>query len=276
MENNKHRGHKGQNPKDNMKNRLPVSEMKKPIEDFLKTQQELYISLRNETEFPDLEVGDYRYIDGNHILILTPVSIFLDKLESGSKFSGFIFDKEGRGLKMTKRVYGKFVCEELQTDNEILLKLVETDELIKKMLTHGAKFMKLLAEELTVFFGSAEIFTMNKEMNPSFAEYSPNGKKRYENSRHILMEYEGREVIFNTLVNGDTYQTLTNANSNKVSYIKNGGECKFYDGKARHFTSKVEILPDDKVDEIYNKLKDTNHSFFKTKENLIALEFYFK
>lgn len=276
MQDNKKPQNNGPSPKDNMKNRLPIGQMKAPIEEFCKSQNELYIALQNNTQFPDLEVVEYRYFEGHHLVILTPASIFLNKLEDGSKFTGFIFDKQGKGLKMTKRVYGKFVSKELTTDADILLKVAETDQLVKRMLTHGAKFFELESEELKVFFGGGEIFDMDKDMNPSFAEYSPNGKKRYENSRHVLMEYEDREVIFNTLVNGNVYQTLTKATSNKVDYIKNGGECKFYDGKERHFSSKVKILEDDKVEEIYKKLHDTNHAFFKTMDDLIALEFCFE
>ncbi len=269
--------HKGGNPKDSIKNRLPVSEMKGPIEEFCRSQHELYIALQNNTEFPDLEVVDYRYTtEGKHVVILTPLSIFLDKLEDGNKFSGFIFDKKGHGLKMTKRVYGKFICKELSTDDGILLKLAETDDLVKRMLTHGAKFFELDAEELNVFFSGSEIFSMDSEMNPTFAEYTPSGKKRYENSRHIVMEYEDREVVFNTLVDGSTYRTLTRADSNKVAYIKNGGECKFYDGKNRHFSSKITILEDKCVEEIAEQLRATNHMYFKSTDDLLALEFYFK
>ncbi|MFI3230369.1 MAG: hypothetical protein R3Y29_02315 [bacterium] len=268
--------HKG-NPKDSIKNRLPIGEMKEPIEEFCRSQKELYISLQNNTEFPDLEVVDYRYIaEGKHVIILTPLSIFLNKLEDGSKFSGFIFDKKGRGLKMTKRVYGKFVCKGLTTDDDILLKLAETDELLKKMLTHGAKFFELEAKDLNVFFSDFEIFNMDSQMNPTFAEYTPSGKKRYENSRHIVMEYEDREVIFNTLIEGNTYRTLTRADSNKVAYIKNDGEFKFYDGRDRHFLSKITILEDKCIEDIAEKLRATNHMFFKSTDNLLALEFYFK
>lgn len=264
---------KGPNPKEAMKNRLPVSEMKESIETFLLSQKQLYIATNNNSPFPDLEVSDYRYISGKFILILTPASLFLEKMEDGCQFTGFIFEKEARGLKMAKRVYGQFTGKLLSNDADILKPLAETDPMMKKMLSHGAKFFQLTPEALTVFFNPSEVFTMDENMNPSFAEFMPNGKKRYENSHHVLMCYEDREVIFNSIIEDGIYYTLTKADSNKVNYIKNGGECQFFDGRDNHFTSKITILPEEKVAEIYQKLKDTNNSFFKSPEGLLALSY---
>ncbi len=260
-------------PKDVMKNRLPISEMRLPIENFCKEQKEMYIALNNNTDFPELEVAEYRYAEGEHLLILTPASMFLNKLENGSKFTGFIFDKQGRGLKMTKRVYGKFVCEILSVDTTVLKELAQSDDLVKKMLTHGAKFIKLKAESLKVYFSGNEIFDLDENMEPKFAKYAPNGKERFENSRHVLMQYGEKEVIFNTLIENDTYYTLTKTNSNKMKHIKEGKECKFYDGRDNHFTATINILDDSKVEEIFNKLKATNHAYFKTMEGLTALSY---
>ncbi|MFI3327189.1 MAG: hypothetical protein R3Y35_13615 [Clostridia bacterium] len=261
------------NPKDAMKNRLPVSEMKAPIEDFITSQNELYIATNSQTPFPDLEITDYRYVAGKFIVILTPASVLLNKLEDGSEISGLIFDKQGRGLKSTRRVYGQFVCKVLSADTDILVELAKTDDMIKKMLTHGAKFLELEVSSLTVMFPSNQIFSMDKDMNPSFAKFSPNGKERFENSQKVLMEYEDRQVIFNSIIEDGVYYTLTKENSNKVNYIKNGGECMFFDGKDNHFSSKMTILPEDKVQEIFEKLQNTNNSFFKKNEGLIALSY---
>lgn len=266
-------GQQGPSPKDAMRNRLPVSEMKQPIEEFLASQKELYVAVNNNTPFPALEVADYRYISGVFILILTPASMFLNKMEDGAQFTGFVFDKEGKGLKMTKRVYGEFTAKQLSTDADVLKKIAETDQMVLKMLSHGAKFLQLQPENLTVYFSQSEIFTMDGEMNPSFAEVAPNGKKRFENSRHVLMEYDNREVIFNSIHENGVYFTLTKADSNKISYIKDGGECKFYDGRDNHFTSKMTILPDEKVEEVFDKLKETNFSYFKSTEGLVALSY---
>lgn len=264
---------KGPSPRDAMKNRIPVSEMKEPIEKFLVSQRELYIASNNNSTFPDLEVADYRYISGQFILILTPASMFLNTMEDKSQFTGFIFDKEGHGLKMTKRVYGQFTGNLLSNDADILKTLGESDQMVQKMRSHGAKFFALEAKNLTVYFSSSEIFTLDADMNPSFAEFTPSGKKRFENSHHVLMEYEGKEVIFNTIIENGVYYTLTKADSNKVSYLKQGGVCKFYDGRDKHFSSKVTILPDEKVAEVFQKLKDTNNSFFKSPEGLLALSY---
>ncbi len=264
---------KGPNPKEGMKNRLPVSEMKEPIEKFCASQQEMYIATNTNSDFPELEVVEYRYAQGKHLIVLTPASIFLNTLKDGDKFTGFIFDKQGKGLKMTKRVYGKFTCNELSTDNDYLVKVSETDELVKRMLTHGAKFFQLDSNELTVFFGGNEIYSMDKNMTPRFAKFAPHGKERFENSHHVLMEYNDKDVIFNTIIEDGVYYTLTKADSNKIEYIKNGGECKFYDGRDNHFTSKMTILPDEKVQEIFDKLVATNHAFFKSTDGLVALSY---
>lgn len=263
----------GGGPKEAMKTRLPVSEMKGPIEAFCESQKEMYIAVNNGSDFPDLEVVEYRYVQGTHLLVLTPASMFLTKFKTGDNFTGFIFDKEGRGLKMTKRVYGKYTCEELKPEGEFLQKVGETDELVKRMLTHGAKFFTLTPKEMTIYFGGQEIFSLDKDMNPSFAKFAPNGKERFEHSHHVLMEYEGREVIFNTLIENGVYYTLTKAESNKMTYIKNGGECQFFDGRDNHFTSKMTVLPEEKVQEIFDKLVATNHCFFKSTDGLVALSY---
>lgn len=261
------------NPKDGMKNRLPIGEMKIPIETFCKEQKEMYIATKNDTDFPELEVAEYRYFDGKHLLILTPASIFLNKFENGTKFTGFIFDKQGKGLKMTKRIYGNFISEILSTDADLLQTMAQTDELVKRMLTHGAKFVLLKVEQLTAYFGGNEIFALDNDMNPSFAEVTPNGKKRYENVHHVLMEYEGREVIFNTIIKEGVYYTLTKADSNKMEHIKAGKECKFYDGRDNHFTSKMTILEESKTQEIFDELVEKNHAYFKKIDGLVALSY---
>lgn len=262
---------KGPSPKDAMRNRLPVGEMKEPILKFLNEQKELYIAVNNDSVFPELEVADFRMSGETMILVLTPASMFQQILKDGSKFSGFIFDKQGQGLKMTKRIYGKFTGHLLSSDDDFLKPLAEVDPMMKKMLSHGAKFFRLSHESMTAYFSGSEIFSLDQGFNPSFAEYSPNGKKRYENSRHVLMEYGDREVIFNSLVEGDTYYTLTKEDSNKISYLKDGGECKFFDGRDNHFTSKMELLDESKTQEIFDKLVATNSSFFKSNEGLVGL-----
>lgn len=263
----------GPSPKDSMKNRLPVEEMKQPIADFLSAQRQIHLAVNNDTPFPDLEVTEFRFHQGKCIIILTPASIFLTKLEDGSQFTGFIFDKEGHGLKMTKRAYGKFVGTLLGEEDPLLRSLAEDDGMISHMIAHKGKFLLLDAEEFTVFFSPSEVFAMDKEMNPSFAPFEPNGKPRYPHIHHVLMSYQDREVIFNTIQEDGVYYTLTKAESNKMSYLKEGGVCQFFDGRDRHFSSAMTILPEEKVKEIFDKLVAANHAYFKSTDGLVALSF---
>lgn len=275
MKNNSNNNTKpNNNPKDAIKNRLSSNAVKPSIEKFCKEQQEIYIALNNDSAFPLLEVADYRYINGSHILILTPASIFLNQFQNNTKFSGFIFDKLGSGLKMSKRIYGNFVCQSISTDHQLLQELSLSDPLIKKMLSHGAKFFLLNSQSLKAYLSHSEIFDLDENMTPSFAKFAPNGKERFENARHVLMEYQSREVIFNTIIENGTYYTLTKADSNKISYIKSGEECLFYDGIDAHFSSKVDIIQDsNKVQEVFDKLIASNHSYFKSIDGLVALSY---
>ncbi len=260
-------------PKDAMKNRKPIGEMKDDILAFCATQPNIEVAINNGTDFPTVEKANYKYIDGKHILLLVGVSALLNVVEDGTKISGLIFDKDGQGLKMSKRIYGKFTCKALDNSCELLQKAAEADPLYKKMLNHGAKFFELELIEATVYFSSSEIFTLDSDWNPSFSKYSLSGKERFENSRHILMTYEDREVIFNVIVENETYYTLTKADSNKVNYIKNDGVCKIFDGRDNHFETKIEILSSEKVAEVNEKLRATNNAFFKNAEGLLALSF---
>ncbi len=260
-------------PKDAMKNRKPICEMKEDILKFCETQPNIEVAFNNNTDFPIIEKANYKYIDGKHILLLVGVSALLNKVKDGSKISGLIFDKDGQGLKMSKRLYGKFTCKALDTSCELLQKAAEVDAMYKKMLSHGAKFFELELIEATVYFSGSEIFTLDSDWNPSFSKYTLSGKERFENSRHILMTYEGRDVIFNVVIEDGVYYTLTKADSNKVEYIKNGGLCKIFDGRDNHFETKIEILPEEKVAEVDSKLKATNNAFFKDTKNTLALSF---
>ncbi len=261
------------NPKDAIKNRKPICEMKEVVLNFCKSQANIEIAINDGTEFPIIEKANYKYIDGKHILLLVGVSCLINKITHEDKISGLIFDKDGKGLKMAKRIYGKFVCKELKTSDEILKKAASEDELYKKMLNHGAKFFQLELQEGTCYFSGSEILTLDTNWNPSFSKYSLSGKERFENSRHILMMYEDREVIFNTIIEDDIYYTLTSVNSNKIEYIKNGGICQIFDGRDNHFKTQISILPQEKVIEIDKKLKETNNAFFKNTDGLIALSF---
>ncbi len=262
-------------PKDAMKNRKPINEMKVEILNFLEKQTSIEIAYNNGEDFPLIEKANYRYIDGRHIMLLVGVSSLLNVIKDNDKISGLIIDKDGQGLKMTKRVYGNYICKALDTSSNILLKAANEDPLYKKMLNHGAKFFELELVEGKAYFGSNEIFSLDKNWNVNFSKYTMSGKERFENSYTLLMTYgdNEKEVIFSVIVEDGTYYALCNVNSNKVEHIKNGGICKIYDGRDNHFETKIQILEPEKVIEIQEKLKATNNAFFKSTDNLLALSF---
>lgn len=259
------------NYREALKNRLEASESKEVIADFLGSQTSIYISINGEGEFPLLESLPYKYFDDQHIIILRSKSIFANKIKVGTSATGFIVVDDGQ--KMSKKLYGKFICEELSEDSEILNKLLESDDMFKKILAHGAKFLKLKVEKVTVCLNPAEIYDLDNELGPIFAKYSPSGMRRYENSRHVLMTYADRSVIFNCIIEDGVYYTLTKGDSNKIPYIKEGGVCEIFDGKANHFATKIQILDEGKTQEIFGKLDDTNNSFFRDTEGVVALSF---
>lgn len=261
------------NIKDSMKNRLPLSQIKDAVLEFCETQDNMDIAINGEDGFAIIEKANYKYKNNMHILLLVHISRFRNILKDGDIISGMIYEKDGGGLKTAKRLYSKYKCIELSVEDENLLEAIKDDPMYKKMLTHGAKFFTLELIQATVQLSSDEIYELDENLNPTFAKYGLNGKERFENSRKIIMEYNDREVVFNTFIDNDTYYTLTKNNSNKVEYIKNGGVCKFFDGIENHFESKVQILEDEKVEEIFNKLKNTNNAYFKTTDNLLALSF---
>lgn len=261
------------NPKEAIRDRLPISEVGNEVRRFLKKEKRIHIGLNIPDDLPMLDLAEYRYIGDEQILILTPTSRFLNQISDNTLVSGMIYDYNGGGLKTTRRVYGKYICKKLELDDKVLLELGKEDALVKKMLTHGAKFFKLLLEEATVYLSNSEIYTLDKDMNVSFSKYSLSGTERFENSRHILMSYADREVIFNVIIEDGVYYALTRADSNKIPYIENGGICKIYDGRDNHFETKINILDDCKVLEIFDKLNRTNNAYFKNTNNLKALSF---
>lgn len=259
------------NYSDILKNRLDAAESKEAIADFLGAQESIYISIKGDGAFPLLETLPYHYVDHQHIIALTGKSIFANKIKTGTAATGFIV--VGERPKTSKKLYGNFICEALSAESELVTKLSESDDMVQKMLAHGVKFFKLNTEKVTVCLNLAEIYDIDNELGPIFAQYSPAGKRRYENSRHVLMTYTDRNVIFNCIVEDGVYYTLTKGDSNKIPYIKEGGICEIFDGKATHFATKIQILDEEKTQEIFKKLDDTNNSYFRNTEGVIALSF---
>ncbi len=255
-----------------MKARPSVAEAKGEVVAFFETLKRVYITCNTGAQFPPIEFAEYRYHDGVQYLILTPMSIFNGQVVDGSAISAFVMD--GESPKNSKKFYAQYTCKEVQLDTCGLAQLAETDRFLGHMKGHGAKFFALEMHKGTLMLNPSQVYDIAADLTPSFAAVSPNGKARFENSRHILMEYQDREVIFNTVVEGDTYYTLTKADSNKMAHIQAGGDCNFFDGKDNHFTSKVTVLPAEEVQVVFDKLVATNHAFFKTNENLVALSFH--
>ncbi len=269
--------HPPRKPHHPIKQRLPTEEMKPVVEAYFQEQTEIFVAINGNSGFPTIESAEYRYVQGKHYMILNPSSLFVKEFQEGTEFTGYLKNKDGNGIRHTKRAYGHFLCHERSSEDQVFLQLRENDPSIGWMLAEGhrSKCFELGFETITLVLGMGEIFAMDDSMNPTFAPFTPSGIKRYETSRHVLMEYEGKEVMFNTLVKEKQYFTLTRADSNKMDYIKAGGVCKFYDGRDRHFTSKMEILSQEKLEEIHQTLKETNHSYFEQTEGLVALSFVF-
>lgn len=262
-------------PHQSMKHRLPVSEMKPVVETFFQEQKEIYLATVGNSQVPSIESAEYRYVAGKHYMILNPGSLFVKEFQEGTVFSGYIKNKASNGFRHTKRAYSQFVCHERSSEDEVFLSLRESDPSIAWMLAEGhrSKCFQLGFDTITLVLGMGEIFSLEEDMEPQFAPYTVTGVKRYENSHHVLMEYCGKKVIFNTLVEGNEYTTLTPKDSNKMEYIQSDGECEFFDGRDRHFTSKMKILSEEQMLDTYQKLKDTNHCYFESSENLVALRF---
>lgn len=262
------------NPSDAIRSRVPANEVKPSIESLCQEQRLIYLSKNNGDDFPALEPVDYRYKQGQHLIIVPPISLFKGNLQPGDLISGYLADPKGKGLKMTKRVYGKFSCHPLDSDSPLLQELAQDDEMAKRALSHKGQFMTLSLVEGMAYLSPGEIYTLDKDLNAQFSPTKPNGELRFEHSRNVLMEYLDRKVIFSSLVEGNTYYTLAKADSYKMDHIKAGGLCAFYDGRDNHFESQITILPQEKVAEIHQKLLDTNNAYFKSPENLVALSFY--
>lgn len=255
-----------------LKNRLPVNEMRGKIVEFCENQNSMYIGYNDSTDFPMLEVTEYRYLNEKHIVILPETSIFLNIFEEGFVFTAFIYDKNGLDAEMSSKVYGKFFCKKPLVDEDVQ-ELVKLDTVAQQMNDRGSKFFVLEIESATAHFGNDELYKLDKDLNATFAELTPSGKKRYEHSRCVVINYANKDMVMNAVVEDGVYYVLTTENSHKINHIKNGGECHVFDGRDVSFSTTPEILEASKVSEIFRKFEDTNNGFFKTSKGLVALAF---
>lgn len=257
--------------KQSLKTRPSVCDAKGDVLAFFENLKRIYITCKADAPFPPIEFAEYRYYDGVQYLILTPMSIFNGHLVDGSAISAFVMD--GDSPKTSKKFYAQYICRAVELATCGLAELAETDKFLGHMKGHGAKFFALEMQQGTLMFNPGQVYDLSADLTPSFAKISPNGKPRFENSRHVLMEYQDRQVLFNSVVEGDVYYTLTKADSNKMAYIQDGGACQFFDGADNHFASKMTVLPAEQVQVVFDKLVATHHAFFKSPEGLVALSY---
>ncbi len=260
--------------KQSLKTRPATADAKEDIIAFLESIKRLNITCKSDAAFPPIEFAEYRYYQGEQYLIVTPMSIFNGMLGDGAEISAFVM--QGETPKDSKKFYANFTCHKVEVKECALASLAEQDRFIGHMMGHGAGFFRLEMQKGLVAFNPSQMYDLAADFTPSFAQEAPNGKPRFEHSHHVLMEYQDREVLFNSVVEGNVYYTLTKADSNKMQYIQDGGVCKFYDGAARHFESKMTVLPQEQVQVVFDKLVATNHAFFKSCEGLVALSYTYQ
>ncbi len=255
--------------KQSIKNRPPVAEAKGEVIAFFNELKRLYITCNTGDAFAPIEFAEYRFYDGVQYMILTPMSIFHGVINDGTAVSAVAM--VGDSPKMSKKFYAHYTCHAVQVNECGLAELAKTDKFIGHMAQHGAAFFALTMQKGTLVLNPGQMYALDAQLNPSFATQAPNGKPRFEHSRHVLMNYLDREVIFNTVIEDGVYYTLTRSNSNKMAHIQNGGTCEIFDGAGVHFSTVMEVLDD--ASEVFEKLMATNNAFFKENKGLTALRF---
>lgn len=256
------------NYKELLKNGMDEADARLAIIEFLTKQEQVQIAYEYGS-FPLLEYAEYRYFKGEHYVVIPHLSIFYNVFKANEVFSAFMSD--GKSLKLSKRLYLNVQAIQINTLDTNFMELLKVDTFFEKMLKHGAKFYKLNFIKATMVLNPNQAYDLDTNLNVSFADTLPNGRKRYINSRHVLMTYQDREVILNVIVEEGVYYALTKADSNKIAYLKQGGICKIYDGKNNSFNTKIELLTD--TDYIFKRLNDTNNAYFKDNHNLVGLKF---
>ncbi len=254
--------------KDTFKTRPSIENAKPAITEFFKSQRLINVAI-NSSPLPIIDGIDYFFTLSGHVAVIPPMSKIANHIENGSRLSAFIQDGFGKG---SKKFYAEIICEVADKEDVIIKELLEVNPMMQKMLSHGGKVFKLTFENGIISLSHAEVYNIDSNLNPTFAKLSPNGKERFENSRKVLMQYLDREVIFNVYVENGVYHCLAKIDSRKIEYIKNNGICKIFDGEDNHFETAIQI-DGSKTDVIYEKLKQTNNSFFKENVGLTALSF---
>lgn len=258
------------NPRDTFKNRPSIADAKEGIVEFFKSQRVLYTAVANEKgELPIMDTVDYFYVEGEHLVVCPPMSKVSKQINQDGQFSAFIQEGVGKG---SKKFYASMKASAVENSDEIINAIKEVNPMISKMLAHGGKVQRIGFENALISLSHEEVYEIDSNLVPRFAKFTANGKERFENARKVLMTYCDREVIFNVVIEDETYYCLAKADSNKMGHISTGGVCKIYDGKDNHFETVIKIQQD-KTDEIFENLKSKNNLFFKENNNLIALSF---
>ncbi len=237
---------------DSIKNRVDVNSARLVIVNEFSESKTISVIYDNE-----IHILDYIFYDNNHYIV-TPKS-FVE-----TNFFGVISKEQSRS-KLYKQIRVNFTIEKTEVDVE--------DRTISKKIKNKYCLYKMVFNEAYVVLSYQEIFTVDYNLNPTFASLDLSKNKRYENSRYVCMSYLEKEFVLNVIVENNEYYSLTRKDSNKVQHINNSNKFICYDGLGVKFNTSIEILDDSYIDIVFNKLESTNNNYFKNKENLIAIRF---
>ncbi len=237
---------------DSIKNRVDINSARPLIINEFKGSKTINVIYDNE-----IHILDYIFFDNNHYIVIP-------KRFTETNFFGLICEDQSRS-KLYKQIRVNFSIEKTDVDVE--------DRTISKKIKNKYTLNKMVFDEAYVVLSYQEIFTVDYNMNPTFASLDLSKNKRYENSRYVCMSYLEKEFVLNVIVENNEYYSLTTIDSNKVKHIKNSNNFICYDGLGVEFKTSIEILDDSYVDIVFNKLDSTNNNYFKNKDNLIAIKF---
>lgn len=244
-----------------IKNRKNEVNAKEYILEFINTRTRILIHLQAKPAMEWVELFNY---NNRYYIVVPGFSNYHKKIKVGDVFDGMISDDQSGRAKSYTRVSGTFKAHPVDSVPPI------KDKMFQKMMHHKMDIFELKPEKAIAVLSMVEMFDLDCDYNPTYAKIGPSGNPRYESSRLIVMEYAGKNVIFNTYKKEDVYYALTKQDSNKMAHIKSGQSCRIYDGIGVELD--VVITTTDKVEEIYDELRRTNNGYFKSQDGLIGLE----
>lgn len=247
---------------DTIKNRKNQDTAKEYILEFMNTRSRIMINLPMDPPMEWVELFNY---DNHYYIVVPTFSNYHKQIKSGDVFNGMICDDQGQRSKTYTRISGTFKTYSVEDVPPI------KDRMFQKMMHHKMDIFEVKPEKAMAILSMVEMFDLDKEYNPTFAQVGPEGDTRYEYSHMVVMEYNDKNVILNAYINDGVYYALTKKDSNKMEHIQSGGSCRIYDGMGVEFDTVITAT--DKVEEIYNELCRTNNAYFKSVDGLIGLEF---